>query len=213
MSPTGRDHTFLVLPLAALLAILVLGVYYAIVARPLWGAVITLGHDVHTKGLQRRHLEQLIATTPHLRQEYHQLAETVQAARTTLPSEDDVSSVVQQLSNLASETGVKIQTIFPQPLLDRSPESAGSKSAASAPLLYTERLIQIEALAGFHQLGDFVSRVESATHPMQVRRLKVTGNPTMPRRHTVKMTVVAYLGTQAPQAALAPPAPQRSGGS
>ena len=64
--------------------------------------------------------------------------------------------------------------------------------------LYKEIPIQIDALAGFHQMGMFLSRVESGAQPMQVRMLRISDNPSEPRRHVVKLQLVAYFASLLP---------------
>jgi Tfp pilus assembly protein PilO len=173
----------------ALLAVLVLWAYYAYLLTPMFRRALQLGRDIQTKRTALQHLEQALAQEPRERQAHQQLTEEIHTFSTSLPSEERLPSVIELLSDVANQTGVKIKVIFPQ----RSADEEGSKKAvAKTPELSKEIPIQIDALAGFHQLGSFLSRVEADPQPIQLRSLRINGNATEPRRHTVKIVLVAY---------------------
>lgn len=211
MNPLESKRELKTLLLISLLAAIILGVYYSVGLKPLLQEASRLGQQVHTVHLKLQHVEQAIVREPQLRQEFSQLSEMIQSLSTSLPSEEELPSVIALLTDLASQTGVKIQTIFPQ----RSFESRtpGSDQPTKPPELYKEVPIQIDALAGFHQLGSFLSLVESGTQPIQLRSLRISGNPKEPRRHNTKLVLIAYFAAPGATSASGPIPSTTQGGS
>lgn len=143
-----------------------------------------------------RILEAGTANETALHTQYQQMDQSVASLRSLLPSDEELPTVIQTLSDLASRAQVKIQTIFPQRQGGTSPESATMLAGPSAsPAVYKEVLIQIDALAGYHQVGTFVSELEAAKKPMRIANLRISGNPKEPKRSHVKLLVRAYFAT------------------
>ena len=192
-----QDRKMLVV--VGLLAVLVLWVYYAYILTPLVQRVWQVGGEARTLRGQLRAIEQAIVQEPQLRQQHRQLADEVEKLRTTLPSEEELPAVIERLSDLASQTGVKLQLITPQRSLQGRGTGVGPtpSSPTTSPVIYTEIPIDMEALAGFHQLGTFLSRIELGEQPMQLRSLHISQDAKMLRRHVVEMTLVAYVAPRA----------------
>ncbi|MBI4322675.1 MAG: type 4a pilus biogenesis protein PilO [Candidatus Omnitrophica bacterium] len=152
---------------------------------------------------QLRDIEQALIQEPQLQQQRRQLEDRMARLRTTVLTEDELPTMIEQLTDLAGQTGVKIQLISPQRAFP----------ASLSPDAYKEIPIQIEALAGFHQLGTFLSRVELGTQPMQVRTLRISENPKLLRRHLVKLTLLAYAMSSALKPALSQRPTDTAGGS
>lgn len=169
-----------------LLAAVSLGVYDAYVFRPLVNAVRQLGQDVQTTQRQLQAFEQLIAQESQLHQEQIRLMATVQRERAALPASQDLPAVLERLSTVASQAGVKIQTVAPQRV------TASLPASNTPPALYQEIPVRMEGLAGFHQLGSFLSQIESGDQPIQVRKLHIGENTKDPRRHVVELTLIGY---------------------
>ena len=170
-------------------------VYYMYLVRPLLAKVVDLERNIHLEEQKLQHVEQLVAQEPKLRTEHQELSKAMQALRDAMPPEQELASVIEHLSGLASTAGVKIQTIFPQRSLENLKVVANLNdpaAAAAEPKLYKDIPIQIEALTGFHQLGAFLGEVERGKQPMQLKSLRITENFRESRRHTVEMIVVAY---------------------
>ena len=182
----------------ALVGVMGLYVYYTYALNPLMKRLSGLGQELQQSRLQLRIIEQVIAQGPQLTQELHQLEEDVKRLRRTLPSLDAMPVVIERLSDLARQTGVKIQTIMP----DRAVEAAPSETAAphttapKAPEWYRGVPIQIEAVAGFYQVENFLSRVESDDQPMQLQSLRISENPDELRRHQIKLVLIGYFSTE-----------------
>jgi Tfp pilus assembly protein PilO len=150
----------------------------------------------------REQLKLLQASTSNdaaLRVQHRELEQRVMGLRQLLPGEDELPAVIELVSDMANQSQVKIQTIFPQrPVGDEEVENRKKKGAASAedvakaPTFYKDVVIQIDALAGFHQLGEFLSRVEQGEKPMRIANLRIQPDPRETRRLRIKLLLQAY---------------------
>jgi len=175
------------------LGIVVIYVYVAILLTPLWRGVSSLGEQVRSSKTQLAALRQAVANEPALREQHRHLQDAVVALNRVLPSEEELPTVIEFLSGLASQTQVKIQSIFPQRPLEPLGGQTGDKAKTPAEVMvYTEIPIQIDAQASFHQLGTFLALVESSDKPMQVSTLRISGNPKESRWHNVTLAILAY---------------------
>lgn len=200
---TSREQKMLVA--GGLLAALVLWLYIAYVVQPLLQENVGVGQDVSQA---RQDLKTLEAATAHetaMREQHQQLNETVTSLQRLLPAERELPAVIELLSDLASQSDVKIQSIFPQ----RSTPGEEKKPVepnAAGPLTYKDVVIQIDAMTGFHQLGTFLSLVEAQENPMQIAALKITSDPKVPKRQKVKLLIRSYFLVGEPNAPRSTPA-------
>jgi Tfp pilus assembly protein PilO len=141
-------------------------------------------------------LQQAAANEPTLREQHRRLQDAVVALNRVLPSEAELPTIIEFLSGLASQTQVKIQTIFPQRPLDPLGDLGPGEEAAAEAMVYKEIPLQIDAQASFHQLGTFLALVESSDKPMQVSTLRISGNPKEPRWHNVNLAILTYFAVR-----------------
>ncbi len=178
-----------------LLVVGILWVYTSLIAGPLLREVRGLGQRVRDARQELRVLEAATANEAALREQHRQLQEDVTALRDLLPNEEELPQLIELLSNLASQSQVKIQTIFPQ----RPSEGSATDQDPDAdlgPTVYKDVLIQIDAITSFHQLGVFLSLVEARDQPMQVSFLRISSHPREIRRVKVKLLVQAFFAAE-----------------
>ena len=181
--------------MAGAFALLGMWVYSAYFISPLLRAGADLGRQVRSAREQLSVLEDAVAKEAGLREQQQHVSQVVESLRAQLPTEEEVPAVIEHLSDLASQTGVKIQAIFPQRSVDTlAPNRARGQEnkTGSEPLVYTAIPIQIDALAGYHQLGAFLSLVETSDRPMEVITLRIAANQKEAKRHTIKMLLRLY---------------------
>ncbi|OGW91567.1 MAG: hypothetical protein A3D28_06115 [Omnitrophica bacterium RIFCSPHIGHO2_02_FULL_63_14] len=190
------------------LGIVILWVYVAAIVRPLMREGGQLGQQLREAREQLKLLEAATMNEDALREQYHQLEQNVLSLRKLLPSEEELPAVIELVSDMASQSQVKIQTIFPQRPVGNT-EDGGEKqdtdkdAALKQPAVYKDVLIQIDALAGFHQLGAFLSLVEQGDKPMQIANLRITQDARETKRLRIKLLLQSYFA----------PSEKRAGGS
>ncbi|MBI3088411.1 MAG: type 4a pilus biogenesis protein PilO [Candidatus Omnitrophica bacterium] len=186
-------------------------VYYAYALTPLMRTVGRLAKDVSAASKQLKAIETSVAQEPQLRQEHARLTQAIDALQTAVPREEDLPAVIQRLSEVAHQTGVKIQTIHPQRSLEsvsdddlaflppapKPPAGKAKTKPAAAPglLPYRGIPIQIDAQAGFHQAGAFVSQMEGGDQAMRLTQVRISANSKDLRRHQVRITMLGYFMT------------------
>lgn len=168
-----------------ILATLVLWLYFAYLIGPLVQECGRLGQQIRTAKDEVRLLEAGTANEAALREQHRQVNESVQALRKLLPASSELSETIERLSELASQAQVKIQTIAPQ-----------REEAGTAPDIYHAILITINALAGYHQLGTFLSLVEVENRPMEVASLWISPDAKELKRHHIKLVLRAYFAAE-----------------
>ncbi len=170
------------------LGLMVLWVYFAYIVGPLRREGRQLAERAKSTREELRMLEAATANEAAVREQYSQVEQSVSVLRQRMPDEAELPDVIELLSNLASQAQVKIQTIFPQ----RAAILEEGIKADSAPVVYKDVMIQIDALAGYHQLGTFLGLVESSQKPMRLVSLRISSDQREPKRHRVKLLIRAY---------------------
>ena len=181
--------------IVVVLAVSTVWMYLAFIARPLMRESNELTKRVTIARDQLKALEIATANEAALKEQHRQLQETVKSLRSLLPAEEELPRVIELLSDLASQSQVKIQTIFPQRQAETLEEPNNPKSESKEPLVYKEVLIQIDALAGYHELGTFLSLVESGEKPMQVSSLRISSDLKESKRLHIKLLIQSYFAT------------------
>jgi Tfp pilus assembly protein PilO len=178
-----------------------LWLYTAYVLLPLIRESRALGERVRGSRAQLKQLETSMAGEVALREQHRRLTQAVTAFRALLPSDEEVPKVLERISSLASQAQVKIQTVFPRRPADvvDDARSKKRKKGTEAPTVYfREIFIEIDALAGFHQIGTLVNLIESEERPMQVAGLRISADAKDPRHHHVKLSIRTYVAPPRP---------------
>lgn len=104
----------------------------------------------------------------------------MEALEKGLMSGDEIPGVLESLSKEAQKAGLKITSLKPL-------ETNGSDRG-----FYVKIPITIHAIAGSHELGSFLERLEGGKIFFRVRDLHVQGNPADSKRHLVEMQIEAF---------------------
>jgi Tfp pilus assembly protein PilO len=150
-----------------------------------------LGRQVRSARTQVQQLEQAVAREAMLREQYQQVSQAVVGIQEALPAEEQLPLVIERLSHLARQTQVRIHTIFPQRPTNGH-RAREREKAPSGPSTYQDFRIEIDAAAGYHQLGVFLSQIESETQPIRLASLRILTDPKDPRRHRVHLVIRCY---------------------
>lgn len=94
---------------------------------------------------------------------------------------NELPALLENLSDLARKSGVRITSLKP---IDGPP--------STQPKLYFSIPVEIHANAGTHELGNFISDLETGPSFFKVADLKIASTVTDPRRHQVEMRVETY---------------------
>ena len=140
-------------------------------------------------------LEGRLANAAMLRTHVEETQTHVMTFRALLPTEEELPLVMERLSQLASQAHMKIQTIG----AERPPESevgAGrlpQEGNSHSP--FVSKFIHLEARAGYHQFGTFLSLVEAADHPMRLWRLRMVNDEKGSSQLHITLILQTYFST------------------
>lgn len=194
MKSKASSETIKTIALVSMLAVTGIYVYVQYYFVPTSQKLSNLQAQLRQSRDKLKSLEAITANEALLQAQYKQVEQAVALLRKSLPGESELPAVMEVLSNLASKSNVKIQTIFPE----RS-SIAVNKALSLDPSVYKEVPIQIDAIAGFHQLATFLNQVETGDKPMQMVSMRISSNPKDPRKHQINLLLKAYFSIAAEQ--------------
>jgi len=100
---------------------------------------------------------------------------------------ENVSALIEDISKLANNSGVKITQI--KPVMD----DVNFATVDIKDVRLHEIEIQIVGQSGFHQLGDFISKVESAENFFRVVSLSIDPNDKDYNVQNIKLSLRTYI--------------------
>jgi Tfp pilus assembly protein PilO len=180
------------------LGALILWVYASAIVQPLLRGGASLNKQVRDAREQLKLLQASTSNDAALHVQHRELEQRVLELRRLLPGEDELPAVIELVSDMANQSNVKIQTIFPQRPVSEDDGDKKRKGSAGAPAeskeatFYKDVVIQIDALAGFHQLGEFLSRIEQGDKPMRIANLRIQPDGRETRRLRIKLLLQSY---------------------
>ena len=102
-----------------------------------------------------------------------------------LPSEKEMSRLLEDLAATAKKSDVKLISV--------TPLEADETDKASGKIYYRSIPITVTAKAGYHQLGHFVNNLEQGGRFITIQDIKITNDPRTPRLHNIKLVIKAYV--------------------
>ncbi|MFH1202620.1 MAG: type 4a pilus biogenesis protein PilO [Candidatus Omnitrophota bacterium] len=126
-----------------------------------------------------------IAQINRLKEQYKNLEESINQGQKWFISEEEIPSLLENVSSIANNTDVKIMQI--KPLQKRQIDVAG-KSQDFSPLS-----IYIIAQAGYHQLGRFLNQLHDNKVFMKTSELDILPDAKNYLRHNIKLVLTVFL--------------------
>jgi len=167
------------------LGILVVFVLYInFLLKPTIAGLKDVSPKVSKLAFEIQRVEDWTKKKPRMQRELTKLRSEISRYEGMLPSEKEIPALLEELSQMARESHVKIIGIRP------------GKNVASEPgkeSFYQEIPISIKAKSGYHQLGVFISKLEGADRLFAVRDIKIKSNIQTPKKHDVSLTVSSFL--------------------
>lgn len=114
-------------------------------------------------------LENDIKNLNSYRQEISDLETSIRNLELLVTNEANISGLIENISNLANICGVKIIQVKPE-VVDEDDKSTGLQIKDNK---FGEIEIQLVAKADFHQLGSFISKIESEKNFFKVTSLEI----------------------------------------
>lgn len=103
-----------------------------------------------------------------------------------LPREEDVPVLLGGISAIAGKIGIEMIAVRPVKL-----ETAGK--ALETDTVFHEVPIEIFAKGGYHQIGQFINKLESLDKFVTIKDIEITADKATPRRHFFRLLVSTYI--------------------
>jgi len=104
-----------------------------------------------------------------------------------LPVDHQVKLLLEELSKIAKESNVVIREIASMKAKDVQQGKADGKKP------YQELPITVKAVSGYHELGKFVNKMESASRFMKISNIKIKTNRDNEREHAIFLVINTYV--------------------
>lgn len=173
--------------LIGIFAAMALVLYYSFLLKPQLSGFISANREYAALKTKVKNEEALIANEPAIRRQYAIAKEQAAYLEKRLPSQDKISSLLEQFSSIAESSGVKILKLKPIEDSNITPKPQGTS------IIYYEYPIVIDAKAGYHQLGDFINKLENMDRFIRAMDVDIKGNDKDPRHHDIRLKIVTYV--------------------
>lgn len=180
-----REQTFIFYS-AGVASILL--VYLFFFFRPTLSSFCNLNTQINKLKSELRKAKTDVANIENLRKQFKSVKEKTDYVRLKFPKEVEIPSLLEAFSATARELQVKITEIKPLKEIDTKLEPKGK--------IYSEIPILINANCGYHQLGMFINRLETAERFMKVTDIQIEGNNSTPKLHEVELLVSIFVLTE-----------------
>jgi type IV pilus assembly protein PilO len=101
----------------------------------------------------------------------------------TLPTEQGIPRLLEDLSTMARDSNMKIVGIVP----------VSQEDIRQRAQTYQEIPIMISAKSGYHELGRFLAGLENSDRFMKVADIQIRSNRSAPKKHDVELLVLTYV--------------------
>ncbi|MDO8536148.1 MAG: type 4a pilus biogenesis protein PilO [Candidatus Omnitrophota bacterium] len=122
-----------------------------------------------------------------LKDQLKEQSQKVESYEKKLPAEQEIPALLENLSTMAKDSGIKIVGIVPEMSYFKDEKSAKKSE------IYREIPILVTAKSGYHELGHFLNNLENADRFMKVADINIESNKTSPKKHDVELMVCTYV--------------------
>lgn len=129
----------------------------------------------------------LISNKESLKNKVAEFNEKIELYEKKLPAQQEIPSLLENLSKMASNSNITIVGITPVGQSDTKDQKEKRGQ------IYQETPILITAKSGYHELGRFLNNLENGDRFMKVVDISIKANPAMPKRHDVELMVYTYV--------------------
>jgi len=173
--------------LIALISFMATAAYLYFVFVPQVVSVFKLSGDVGKMKSELRSARVVIKDFERLKNDLKESSQKVESYEKKLPAEQEIPALLENLSNMAKESDIKIVGIVPAMSYFKDDKSV------KKILIYREIPILITAKSGYHELRSFLNKLENADRFMKVVDIDIKSNKASPKKHDVELMVCTYV--------------------
>jgi type IV pilus assembly protein PilO len=165
---------------AAFLAVFL--IYFNFILRPQVAQVFSLVAKMNRMRADLNTAKATISEIPKFRKDIGLYEDKVTYYEKMLPAEREIPSLLENLSDMAKRSNVKIIGITPTVTVD---DKEG--------MIYQELPIIINARSGFHELGRFLASLEYSERFIKIADIDIKANSSNPKKHDVDILLLTYI--------------------
>jgi len=98
------------------------------------------------------------------------------------PREEEIPALLGELSTIAGKLGVDIVSVTPAKTIP-----------GAVPDLFHEVPIEMSGRGGYHQIGQFVNKLEMLDKFIKIQNIEISAEKAAPRRHLFKVLLSTYI--------------------
>lgn len=178
-----KDKKTQLMILAGLVSVLVVILYVSFILMPQMERVFTAVGQASKAGSDIKDAQMNIANISKFKTNIAAYEEKIDRYEKMLPTEQEIPALLENLSDMARNSSIKIVGIMPV---------ITKEDKAKKAYVYQERPILINAKSGYHELGKFLSNMEKADRFMKVSEIQIKANGQSPKKHDVEIMVLTY---------------------
>jgi len=176
-----KQQMMILMVLGAILAVIL---YFSLLLKPQVAGVFSIAMKNNKMKCDLKSVENDISNIERYKKEIANYKDKVEKYERMLPAEQEIPSLLENLSSMARSSGVKIVGITPVQV---------KENKAKDEHIYQETPILISAKSGYHELGSFLASLESSDRFMKVVDIDIKSNRTTPKKHDVELLVLTYV--------------------
>ena len=167
-------------------AILALAADCVFIFFPLVGKAYSLRYRICSSRKDITLLNQQLSAVEAVKKRLTNLKEEREKYANCFSKEEEIPAILGDISTIAGRLGVDIIAVKPVKLT--SQEGAGKTGD-----LFHKVPVEIFGKGGYHQIGQFIGRLEAFDKFMAIEDLEITADPASPRKHFFRLMVAAYI--------------------
>lgn len=158
-------------------ALLALDIFF--ILRPICNKCADLKTQIVSVKNNINSLNQQISSMDNIKRQLEALRQEQSDYEKKFPKEEEIPALFDSLSNIALKSGVAIIAIKP--------------SHPAQEAVFHEIPMEISAKGGYHQIGQFINKLETSDRFIEVKDIEIKQDNTTPRRHSLKLLVSTYI--------------------
>ncbi|MBL7069101.1 MAG: type 4a pilus biogenesis protein PilO [Candidatus Omnitrophica bacterium] len=170
--------------ISVLIIILIAGGYFHIFLRPAIKKLVTLIPEVASLKNDLQDARFLMGQKASIDGQNKKLLLMMDEYQKIFPRQQEIQKILEDLSNIANESDVKIVGIRPF-----SEKGIGTKIVD----IYKEIPVEIVARSGYHELGEFLQRLETGGRFIIVKDFKIDSNPHNVKKQNTRLIASTYV--------------------
>ncbi len=170
--------------ISVLIIILIAGGYFHIFLRPAIKKLVTLIPEVASLKNDLQDARFLMGQKASIDGQNKKLLLMMDEYQKIFPRQQEIQKILEDLSNIANESDVKIVGIRPF-----SEKGIGTKIVD----IYKEIPVEIVARSGYHELGEFLQRLETGGRVIIVKGFKIDSNPHNVKKQKKRLIASTYV--------------------